>query len=241
MIKVLGISGSPRKGGNSDYLLSHAKQGALDAGSDVEWTEYSIRGKKYAGCLNCSKCADLKGECVIKDDFQHLRDLWVEADVVIYSIPVYHMTIPGQLRCFMDRLGNSQYCYYNMQSPKTMKIIGGIAQGIHIFSGQEHALTDLINHALVLGNIYVNGDVWESYIGAGGWTNNVLDKDALKTQYEAGNDLAATAAVKASYSVGRRCTETAMLLIAGGAKRPDIISQNIFAPFAQRVKERTGG
>lgn len=237
MVKVLGVSGSPRKGGNSDFLLEHAKRGALDAGNEVEWSEYSIRGKKYAGCLNCSKCAELKGECCIKDDFQAFRDIWVEADVVIYSIPVYHMTIPGQLRCFMDRLGNSQYCYHNMQSPKTMKVIGGIAQGIHIFSGQEHALTDLINHALVLGNIYVNGDVWESYIGAGGWTNNVLDKNALRTQYEEG-DFAAQAAVKASYSVGRRCTETAMLLLAGGAQRQDVVNQPIFAPFAQRIQER---
>lgn len=48
-----------------------------------------------------------------------------------------------------------------------------IAQGMHLSSGQEHALTDLINHALVMQSIPVTGDIWESYIGAAGRTLNV--------------------------------------------------------------------
>ena len=151
-------------------------------------------------------------------------------------MPVFHMTIPGQLRCFIDRLGNSQFCYYKMAVPRAMKVIGAIAQGIHIFSGQEHTLTDINNHAMVMGCLYTNGDLWESYIGAGGWTYNEIEADAIKKHYENG-DMDAVVAVKASYSVGRRSAELALLLQAGAEKRMDLLeNQDIYKPFVERVK-----
>lgn len=239
MIKVLGIQGSMRKGGNSAFLLEHAMRGAADAAEDVSVETYSIVGKKFAGCICCLKCAELKGECVIRDDFQELRDKWADADVIIYSLPVYHMTIPGQVRSFIDRLGNSQFCYYDMEVPKIMKVIGGIAQGIHIFSGQEHTLTAINNHAMVMGSLYTSGDLWESYIGAGGWTANDIDKNALKNRYEE-NAFDAVSAVKASYSVGRRAAELALLLQAGAKAREDIIgTQKAYRAYAERVKKMT--
>lgn len=132
-IKVLGIAGSPRHG-NSEYLLECALEAANGAAPDLVQSEfYGLVGKKFAGCLSCLKCADMKGECVQKDSFQELRDKWHEADVILYSVPVYHMCIPGQLRCFIDRLGNSSYCYYNMSVPKVTKVVGAITQGMHIF------------------------------------------------------------------------------------------------------------
>ncbi len=217
-------------------MLGHALKGANDAGREVSTEYYSIAGKKYAPCLNCSRCVKLNGECCIKDNFQELRDQWVQADVIIYSMPVFHMTIPGQLRCFIDRLGNSQFCYYHMNVPKSMKVITGIVQGIHIFSGQEHALTDINNHAMLMGSLYTNGDLWESYIGAAGWTYNEIEEDALKKHYE-NKDTDAVVAVKAAYSVGRRAAELSILLQAGALQRMDILeSQSVYQPFVDRVK-----
>lgn len=240
MVKVLFISASSRKGGNTDYMMDQAALGAEEASVDgVEIEKYYLRGKKISGCLNCAKCGDLGGECVIQDDFQALRDKWVEADVVIYSVPVYHMSYPGQLSCFFDRLGNTQFVFHNMSSPKTMKVFGGIAQGLHIFSGQEHALTDLMNHAYLSGGIYVTGDLWENYIGAAGWTNNEIDKDAIKKNYEAG-EIGAVTAVKAARTLGRRCVETAAVIVIGAQERIDIFeSQPIYGPFAERLKSKS--
>lgn len=239
MIKVLGICGSPRRWGNSEFLLDHALAGAKEASPhEVEVEKYCIVGKKFAPCLSCFRCVDLKGECVQKDSFQELRDKWVAADVVIYSIPVYHMTIPGQLRCFIDRLGNSQYCYHNMAVPRRLRIIGAVAQGIHIFSGQEHAITDIINHAMLMGCLPATGDQWECYIGAGGWTFNETDKDAIKKHYEQG-DLDAQVSVRAATSVGRRCAELALLLLEGAKARPEIISQSVYFPLAERAASYT--
>src|SRR5659263_212162 len=96
-LKVLGICGSPRKG-NSEFLLEKAMEAATSVKLDiVECTTYSIRGKKFSPCVACGRCVALDGECIIKDDFQELRDLWVQADVIIYSVPIYHMGMPGQL------------------------------------------------------------------------------------------------------------------------------------------------
>ena len=236
-LKVLGIAGSPRKGGNSEYLLTQALVEAKQVDDDVEIKTYSIAGKRFAPCLACSRCVEFKGECVQKDDFQQLKDQWLKADVVVYSVPVYHMTIPGQLRCFMDRLGKSISSYYEGIIPKNVKVIGAIAQGVHIFSGQEHTITDIINHALIMGCVPVGGDTWESaYIGGGGWTFNEREKDALKKHYEKG-DPAAVVAVRAARSVGKRAIQFALMLKQGAIVKREMLEKEeaVFKPFLMRL------
>lgn len=235
-IKVLGIAGSPRRRGNSQYLLEHALEAAKAAAPDLVETEsYSMAAKKFAGCTSCLKCADLKGECVQKDDFQNLRDKWYEADVVLYSLPVYHMCIPGQLRCFIDRLGNASYCYYNMSVPKVMKVIGAITQGLHIFSGQENVMMQIINHSLLMGCIPVAGDGPECYIGAGGWTSNDFERDALKRQV-AEKQLDATMAVKGTRSLAKRAVELSLMLKSGADMNRDRLDNDpMYKGFFKRI------
>lgn len=241
-MRILGISGSPRKG-NSDYLLAQALDaGAEAAGPDVVVDYWSVRGKKLRPCTACFRCADLGGECSIADDFQAARDLWVAADVVIYAVPVYHMGIPGQLKCFIDRLGNSLFARYaglfppgTESLPKHLKVIAGIAQGIHIFSGQEATLTQLVNHALLMQCVPSSGDMWQCYIGAGAWTSNEIDRHALEDQVARGLFDAQTA-VKAARDVGRRAVETARILRAGGvALRQELAEDPAYAPFLERL------
>lgn len=235
-IKVLGIAGSPRRGGNSEYLLEQALDAAKKAAPDLVETEfYGLAGKKFAGCISCLKCADLKGECVQKDDFQALRDKWYEADVVLYSLPVYHMCIPGQLRCFIDRLGNASYCFHDMTVPKVMKVVGAIAQGLHIFSGQENVMQQIINHTLLMGCIPVAGDGPECYIGAGGWTSNDFEKDALKRQTEEGQ-LDATITVKGVLSLAKRAVELSLMIKSGAEANRDRLGEDpMYAPFFKRI------
>lgn len=235
-IKVLGISGSPRRRGNSEFLLEQALEAAKGAAPDLVRTEaYTIAGKKFAGCTSCLKCADLKGECVQKDDFQGLRDKWYEADVVLYSLPVYHMCIPGQLRCFIDRLGNATFCYHNMSVPKVMRVIGAITQGMHIFSGQENVMMQIINHALLMGSIPVAGDGPECYIGAGGWTSNDFEKDALKRQTAEGQ-LDAGMALNGARSLARRAVELSLMLKSGASMNRDRLKTDpMYEEFFKRI------
>ncbi len=240
---ILGISGSPRPG-NSEFLLDRALNSAFEVDpASIECLKYSFRGKKFAPCLSCFRCGERGGECVIKDDFQEARDLWLRADAVIYSVPVYHMGLPGQLKCFIDRLGNSLFGRYRHlfppgvdSLPRHLKVIAGIAQGVHLCSGQEHALTDIVNHALLMQCLPVAGDMWEAYIGAAGWTANDIDRSALARQFREDRENARIL-VKAANDIGRRVAETALVLRAGVLASRDLLSANsTYLPLLQRVE-----
>jgi multimeric flavodoxin WrbA len=221
-IRLAAICGSPRKRGNSAFLLEHAVRGAEESLGDLlDTTVYSVAGKSIAPCDACSRCAKL-GDCRTEDDFQELRNLWVGADAVIYSVPVYHYSIPAQLKCFIDRLGNSLDSFYGGRMVKDLKVIGAIAQGAHLFSGQEHAIAELVNHALCMGCVPMAGDCWESYVGAGGWTQSSERKDSLKKLYADGQE-EARVAVQAASTLGRRVVQVAMLLKAGGNHHRELL------------------
>lgn len=234
-VQLLGINGSARPKGNSQFLLEQALEEASTVGSEyVDVETYQIGTREIAPCDSCYTCGE-RGDCHIQDDFQELRDKWAKADAIIYSIPVYHMTVPGKLRCFIDRLGNSLWARYRGGFLKSLKVIGSITQGSHIFSGQEHAITDLVNHALLMGCVPISGDPWESYIGASGWTRNSGAKDALKRLYEEG-DFDAQVAVKAARSLGRRVVQLALLIKTGGEHHRQMLERDGgYGQFLERL------
>ncbi len=99
-MKVLGILGSPRPGGNSDVLLEEALAGAREAGAETEKIE--LCRKKISGCLNCEKCNET-GSCVIKDDMIEIHQKILGADAVIHSGPVYFWAMTSQMKAYLDR------------------------------------------------------------------------------------------------------------------------------------------
>jgi multimeric flavodoxin WrbA len=220
-LKILGISASPRGKGNSYFLLDLALQAAREVTPDAEIDIYSFSKKNFGGCLHCYGCRRKghEGTCVIEDDFHDLAPRWVAADAIIYSVPVYHMSIPGQLKCFIDRLGQSGITKLVPSESasgfvKPLKAMGIISQGMHIFSGQEHAITELVNHALITGCLPIAGNLWEGYIGASGWTEMLRDKDAIKKLGKKGT-ISSRAAVVSSQSLGRNVAQLARIVQAG--------------------------
>ncbi len=99
-MKVLGVLGSPRIGGNSDILLEQALAGARDAGAEAE--KIILCRKKISGCLNCEKCNET-GICSIKDDMPEIHKKILEADLVIHSVPVYFWAMTAQMKAYLDR------------------------------------------------------------------------------------------------------------------------------------------
>jgi multimeric flavodoxin WrbA len=99
-MKVLGILGSPRVGGNSDILLSQALAGAKEAGAEVE--KIILDRKKISGCKDCKKCNNT-GLCVIKDDMPEIQKKILEADAIIHSVPVYFFSMTAQMKTYLDR------------------------------------------------------------------------------------------------------------------------------------------
>ena len=98
--KVLIISSSPRKGGNSDILCDAFAEGAKEAGTEVEKVRISDLKIGYCtGCYTYQKA----GKCAIKDDAQGVIDKMRTADVIVLASPVYFYSICAQLKALIDR------------------------------------------------------------------------------------------------------------------------------------------
>lgn len=99
-MKVLGILGSPRLGGNSDLLLDQALSGAKDRGARVE--KIILSRKKISGCLDCGKCNET-GVCVIQDDMIEIHQKILKADAILHSVPLYFWAMTSQMKAYLDR------------------------------------------------------------------------------------------------------------------------------------------
>ena len=97
---VLGIYGSPRKGGNTDLMLDAFLEGAASAGAAIE--RLYVRDLEIKGCIACGHC-DRKGFCIQKDDMQNVYPLLEKAARVVVSSPVYFYGVTGQLKLLVDR------------------------------------------------------------------------------------------------------------------------------------------
>ena len=98
--KVLILSSSPRKGGNSETLAAAFANGALEAGNLVETVH--LREKNYGFCRGCLACQKL-GHCVIRDDAVEVTAKMHDADVLVFATPVYYYSVSGQLKTMLDR------------------------------------------------------------------------------------------------------------------------------------------
>ena len=98
--KVLIISSTPRKDGNSDKLCDAFAEGAKGAGNEVE--KVRIADLKIGYCTGCYACQKT-GKCAIKDDVQGVIDKMMAADVIVLASPVYFYTICAQLKALIDR------------------------------------------------------------------------------------------------------------------------------------------
>lgn len=100
-MKILGISCSPRKKGNTVILLEETLRGAAEHGADIEL--FSVSGKNIRGCDSCYACFQ-KGECHIQDDMQPLYTKLIEADGIVFGSPIYIYGITAQAKAIMDRI-----------------------------------------------------------------------------------------------------------------------------------------
>ena len=101
MKNVLILSGSPRKGGNSDLLCDAFQRGAEEAGHTV--IKVRVAEKKIAPCRGCYFCSEHDGECVMQDDMAELLQAIIDADVLVLASPVYFYSVAAQLKAVIDR------------------------------------------------------------------------------------------------------------------------------------------
>lgn len=101
MKKIVVVSSTPRKGGNSEILAQQFAEGAKAAGHEVAFVSVRDLGLKFCiGCMSCQKT----GKCVLDDGMNGLYETVRNADALAFASPVYYYSVSGQLKTFFDRL-----------------------------------------------------------------------------------------------------------------------------------------
>lgn len=101
MKKILIISSSPRRNGNSQLLCEQFKKGAEEKGHTVNLVR--LMDLNIGFCRACDYCIRNDGVCVLKDDMAELLHQFQEADVLVLATPVYFYGISAQMKAFIDR------------------------------------------------------------------------------------------------------------------------------------------
>lgn len=99
-MKILAISASPRKGGNSDVLCDEFLKGAAESGHEVQ--KIRLAEKKIAPCLACYGCTETH-ICVRNDDMADVLKALKTADVIALASPVYFYSVCAQMKTMIDR------------------------------------------------------------------------------------------------------------------------------------------
>lgn len=132
--KVLVISSTPRKRGNSDLLCDEFVAGAKEAGNKVE--KVRIADLKIGYCTGCYACQKT-GKCVIRDDAQKVIDKMMAADVIVLASPVYFYSVSAQLKALFDR---TVVVYPNLANKKFYFIITMADTNRRMFDGSLAAM-----------------------------------------------------------------------------------------------------
>lgn len=100
--KIVIVSATPRKNGNSEILANEFMKGAIESGNEVEMIK--IREMNLQFCKGCFACLKTH-KCVVKDDFTvKVLNTLKDADVIVFATPVYYYAVSGQLKTFIDRM-----------------------------------------------------------------------------------------------------------------------------------------
>lgn len=99
-MKIVVLTGSPRRNGNTNHLAGQFIKGAEDAGHEVY--RFDCAQHKVSGCIACNACG-MDGDCILKDDFVELRPHLLNADMVVFATPMYYFGFSSQLKAVIDR------------------------------------------------------------------------------------------------------------------------------------------
>ena len=100
--KIVVITGSPRRNGNSFAMTDAFIQAAKANGHEV--TRFDAAMKSVGGCRACETCFKSGKACSFDDDFNTIAPAILEADAVVFTMPVYWYSIPAQLKGVIDKL-----------------------------------------------------------------------------------------------------------------------------------------
>ncbi|NIS62432.1 MAG: flavodoxin family protein [Proteobacteria bacterium] len=189
-MRILGICGSPRRGGNTDVLLKEALKGAEEAGAEVE--EIFLRDKTISPCLEIYGCKE-DGRCVIEDDFHEVAEKMIGADALILASPIFFYSVSAHTKMLMDRCQSFWVKRNLLKTPiapgksrrKGAFISVGATRGKRLFEGVTLTVRYFFDALDV--------DLWETLLVRGvDEKGEIFDHpEAIRAAYELGRKLVA--------------------------------------------------
>ena len=168
-IRVLGVLGSPRRGGNNEILLDEVLSGAKSQGAEIE--KLILNELHITPCQGCAKCLE-DGECAILDDMALVYPKLAAADCLVLASPIYFSSLTAQTKIMIDRCQCLWVAKYLLGHPA----IKGERRGLFIStaSGNSEQFQSAIPvvkawfatlgvsyNALLFGNIDKRGEIVE--------------------------------------------------------------------------------
>ena len=158
MKKVLILSSSPRRGGNSDTLCNRFMAGAQENGHNVE--KITLADKNIGYCTGCGVCCMYGKPCPQKDDAAGIIEKMIQADVIVLATPVYFYTMCAQMKTLIDRccaryteISNKEFFFIATAAEEDKKLLERTFDSLRGF-------TDCLDGAVEKGCIYGTG-VWK--------------------------------------------------------------------------------
>jgi len=173
--KVLVLSGSPRKGGNSDTLCDQFIKGAEELGHSA--VKIYVKDCKIGSCNACYACKK-SGICVQKDDMTDILQQMIDVDVIVLATPVYFYSMNGQMKTLIDRT----LPRYTEIKDKDFYFIATAADGK---SKMERTIDSLRGFTDCLPMSRVKGVIY----GQGAWQlGDIQGSKAMHEAYETGKN-----------------------------------------------------
>jgi multimeric flavodoxin WrbA len=175
--KILILSSSPRKHGNSNALCDRFMEGAIESSHQVE--KVVLAEKKINYCTGCYACRS-KGLCAQKDDMAQILDSMIAVDVIVLATPMYFYTMCAQMKTAIDRtvaryteIINKDFYFIVTAADSNKAALERTIEGLRGF-------TSCLPGAKEKGIVY----------GAGAWEiGDILTSRAMKQAYEMGKAL----------------------------------------------------
>lgn len=183
-MKVLAINGSPRKNGNTEFLINTVFKELNNEGIETELVQ--IGGNAVRGCLACNKCFENKdGKCVIQTDMMNkIIGKMIAADGIIIGSPTYFANVTSEIKALIDRAG-----YVGIANGHAFKRKVGAAVVAVRRAGSTDAF-DAINKFFFIQQMIVPGSVYWN-LGIGRAAGSVeSDEEGINTMHILGQNMA---------------------------------------------------
>jgi len=180
-VKVLGILGSPRRGGNAEVLLDKALSGAQSPGVVTE--KISLNELTIRPCQECGGC-DNTGECVIADDMAAIYKKIDEADAVILASPVFFGGLTAQTKAMIDRFQSRWVSKYRLKKASPGVGKKGVFLCVSAWNKEKffENAKEIVKIFFMVLDIKYSGDVWCQGVSEKGGVEKRQDslEDAFK-------------------------------------------------------------